>query len=192
MAPTKRFRVRQFIIITGLILTGIALSIWAAIAIVQPGPVGKIVMASGGAGGAYNELAELYKKDLERFGVEVELRPQVEGRNAFRGLMSKYKSDFKDYDDFVADIQVGFVKGGYSGSMQGSLATERAHLWRERQQNNLRSIGRLFYEPIWVFYKGAKPLKSLRELRGKKILRRNESQRVAPRGRSDAEGEQRG
>ena len=53
--------------------------------------------------------------------------------------------------------------------MQGSLASERAHLWRERQQNNLRSLGRLFYEPIWVFYKGAKPLRNLRELRGKKL-----------------------
>lgn len=169
MAPTKRIRLRQFIIITGLVLVSIAFSVWAAISLMHPGPVGKIVMASGGAGGAYNELAELYKKDLERFGVEVELRPEVEGTNTFKGLMSKYRSDFKTYDDSVSNVEVGFLKGGYAGSMQGSLATERAHLWRDRQQTQLRSLGRLFYEPIWVFHKPGKPLRSLKELRGKKV-----------------------
>jgi hypothetical protein len=169
MAPNKRSRVRQFIIITGLILTSMALAAWAVIAILNPGSAGKIILASGGAGGAYNELAGLYKKDLERFGVEVELRPQAEGIDTFKGLMSKYRSDFKRYDESLSDIQAGFVKGGFAGSLQGSLATERAHLWRERQQNNIRSLGRLFYEPIWVFYKGAGPLRSLRELRGKKL-----------------------
>jgi TRAP-type uncharacterized transport system substrate-binding protein len=160
---------RNFILITGLVLAAIVASTWAAIVILKPGPVGKIVMASGGAGGAYNELALAYKKDLERYGVDLELKPQVEGINTFKGLLPKYRSDFKTYDDANSDIEAGFLKGGFSGSMQGSLANERAHLWRERQQNNLRSLGRLFYEPIWVFYKGAKPLKNLRDLRGKKL-----------------------
>lgn len=169
MAATPEKRLRRFVVITVIILAAIVLSLWASIVALEPGPEGRIVMATGGAGGLYHELAEIYKKDLRRYGVELDLRPQVEGVNTFKGLMPKYRSDFKTYDDANADIQAGFLKGGYSGSMQGSLASERAQIWRERQVASLRSVGRLFHEPIWVFHKGPAPLRSLRDLKSRKL-----------------------
>lgn len=42
-------------------------------------------------------------------------------------------------------------------------------MWHQRQVDNIRSVGRLFYEPLWVFYKSEQPLKTLKELKGKTL-----------------------
>ena len=160
---------RKFLLLTGLGLAGLVALAWLAIMILNPGPPGRIIMASGGAGGHYHELALAYKKELERFGVTLELRSQTEGNDTLKGLFSQFKKEFKTFDESTADLQAGFLKGGFSGSMQGRLVTEREQVWRERQVANLKSVGRLFYEPMWVFHKRAAPLKSLKDLKGKKI-----------------------
>jgi hypothetical protein len=161
--------VRKLVIQTILLFALVGLAAWIVVLAAKPGPQGKIILASGGANGLYHELALAYKKELERFGVEVELRPEVEGIDTLKGLLSQFKSDFKTYDDKYADIQAGFMKGGFSGSMRGRLSSERQQMWHERQVDNLRSAGRLFYEPLWVFLKSEQQVKSLRELKGKKL-----------------------
>jgi len=161
--------VRKLLLQTFLLLAVLVLAAWIAILIVKPGPAGKIVMASGGANGLYHEMALAYKKQLERFGVELELRPDVEGVETLKGLFPQFKSDFKTYNDKNADIQAGFMKGGFSGSMRGRLASERQQMWHQRQVDNLRSAGRLFHEPLWVFVKGTQTFKSLRDLKGKTL-----------------------
>jgi len=45
-------RVRQFLMVVGSFLVGIVLALWLAIALLKPGPQGRIVMATGGAAGA--------------------------------------------------------------------------------------------------------------------------------------------
>jgi hypothetical protein len=114
-------------------------------------------------------MALAYKKELERFGVELELRPEVEGIDTLKGMLSQFKSDFSSYNDKYADIQAGFMKGGFSGSLRGRLASDRQQMWHQRQVDHLRSAGRLFYEPLWVFLKSEQPVKSLRELKGKRL-----------------------
>lgn len=54
-------------------------------------------------------------------------------------------------------------------SLHGRLATEKEQVWRQRQVDHLRSIGRMFDEPIWVFTRAGERVKSLRELKGKRI-----------------------
>ena len=66
-------------------------------------------------------------------------------------------------------IDAAFIKGGLVGSLQGRLATEKAQ-GRYAEFSQLLSVGRLFYEPIWVFTRGDLPITSLRDLKGKKIL----------------------
>jgi hypothetical protein len=53
--------------------------------------------------------------------------------------------------------------------MRGRLASEKAQ-GRYAQFSQLQSVGRLFYEPIWVFTRGDLPITSLRDLKDKKIL----------------------
>jgi hypothetical protein len=161
--------VRNFILAIAGALTALIAVLWAAITLVNPGPNGKIVIATGGSYGAFHELALRYKEDLARYGVDLELRPKVEGTDTLKALFPQFKAEFKAFDESTADIEAGFAKGGFSGSLYGRLATEREQVWHQRQIDNLRSVGRLFLEPLWVFVRANEPTKSLRELRGKRI-----------------------
>ncbi|MEI9901141.1 MAG: TAXI family TRAP transporter solute-binding subunit [Hyphomicrobium sp.] len=87
------------------------------------------------------------------------LRPAAEGFATLKGLVA-------DKPEFDA----GFVKGGLVGSMQGRLAVPRRRSGRTKQLGKLRSVGRLFYEPIWVFVRSDSEAQSLRDLKGKKVL----------------------
>lgn len=118
---------------------------------------GRIVMATGNS--PYQALAETYREDLERNGVTLELRRSVEGFNVLKSLT-----------DPASGINAGFIKGGVVGSMQGKLAGLKGKEWRKSELDKIRSVGRLFHEPVWVFTRGDLPLASLRDLRGKRLL----------------------
>jgi TRAP-type uncharacterized transport system substrate-binding protein len=130
---------------------------------------GKIVIATGGAGGAYHALAERYRKDLARYGVTLELRPKVEGVNTLMGLFPQYRSEFKQFDPAAVGINAGFIKGSFVETLHGRYATEKEQAWHQRQVEHLRSLGRMFHEPVWVVTRTGERLKSLRELKGKRV-----------------------
>lgn len=124
----------------------------------QRGAEGKIVLATGDVAN-YRELAAAYEKALDPYGVDVQLRPAVEGFQTLKGLVS-------DPPQFDA----AFIKGGLVGSMQGRLARAKAQEWQQKELGKLRSLGRLFYEPIWVFVRSDFAGQSLRDLKGKAVL----------------------
>jgi uncharacterized protein len=128
---------------------------------------GRIVLATGNT--HYQQLAETYRPELERYGVRLEFR-DIEGFATLKALV-----------DDKSEINAGFVKGGLVGSMQGRLASEKAK-GRHVEYAKLQSLGRLFYEPIWVFTRADTPLQSLRDLNGKRIMlgtRDSGSRRIA-------------
>ncbi len=152
-------KVRNFILATLAVFAGLIFAGWAAILILKPGPAGKLVLASGGADGAYNDLAIAYQKQLAKYGVDVELRPRTTGAATLRAL----------FVDEASDVDAGFIKGGVAGSLQGRLATDEERKWHDRQIEALLSVGRMFYEPIYVFYRGPQQVKALSDFKGKKI-----------------------
>jgi TRAP-type uncharacterized transport system substrate-binding protein len=117
---------------------------------------GRIVVATGNA--QYLDLAEEYRRDLERYGVKYEVKQDTEGFATLKALL-----------EAGPGINAGFIKGGLVASLRGRLASEKAQ-GRYAQYSQLLSVGRLFYEPIWVFTRGDLPIASLRDLDGKKIL----------------------
>jgi len=88
--------------------------LWGVVIHFNPGPQGKIIIATGGSEGAFHEMAERYKRDLARYGIELELRPKVEGTDTLKALFPQYKSEFRTFDESTADIEAGFAKGGFS------------------------------------------------------------------------------
>jgi len=155
----RQRKVRNFIFATLAVMAGVVFLAWAAIVIFKPGPEGKLVLASGGSEGAYNELALMYQKQLAKQGVAVELRPTTAGSSTLRGLFVDEKSD----------LEAGFIKGGVAGSLQGRMATDREREWHDRQTAALFSVGRMFYEPIYVFYRGPVQVSALSEFKGRRI-----------------------
>jgi hypothetical protein len=133
-------------LVAGLAVTGLSVVHNAQ----QLEQAGKIVLAA--ANPQYAELAARYQADLKRYGVDLEIRKDTEGFATLRALT-----------DNNSGITAGFVKGGLIGSLQGRLATEKAK-GRHEEYAQLRSLGRLFHEPIWVFTRGDMPINSLRDL----------------------------
>ena len=131
---------------------------------------GKIVIAAGNS--QYYELATRYQEDLRQYGVQVEVRRTTrikdkEGRSILRPLEGR--TTLRALADDDSGITAGFVKGSLVGSLQGRLASEKQK-GRHAEYSKLRSVGRLFYEPVWVFTRGDLPIRTLRDLKGKRIL----------------------
>ena len=152
-------RVRQFLLVVGGSIVGVVLAVWLAVVLIKPGPAGRIVMATGGAAGAYTQLADTWKRELARFGVALELRPDIQGLDTLQAVASD-----------AGEVHAGIVKGGLAGSLQGRLATASERAVHDTQAARLQSVGRLFYEPIWVFYRGPNLVKSLGEFKGRRIM----------------------
>lgn len=142
-----------------VVTTGFGVALASLLYAFQARPMvpGKIVMATGNT--PYHQLAETYRGDLERHGVTLDLKRSTEGFATLKALT-----------DPTSGINAGFVKGGVVGSMQGKLAGLKGKEWRKGELDKIRSVGRLFYEPIWVFTRGDLPIASLRDLKGKRIL----------------------
>ncbi|MBV8032174.1 MAG: C4-dicarboxylate ABC transporter substrate-binding protein [Betaproteobacteria bacterium] len=111
-----------------------------------------------GATGAYKEFGERYAQELARHGIRLELRPSAGSCENLRLL-----KDPKERVDF------GFVLGG-------SCDNERT-VDEDKGQLALYSLGSLFYEPVWIFYRAEKAkalgkegvLSNLSQLKGWKV-----------------------
>src|SRR5262249_31354159 len=67
-------------------------------------------------------------------------------------------------------IDASVIKGGLEGSLQGRLATPSEREIHDAQVGRIQSLGRLFYEPIWVFYRGPNLVRNLGEFKGRRIM----------------------
>ncbi|HXE38918.1 MAG TPA: TAXI family TRAP transporter solute-binding subunit [Azonexus sp.] len=113
---------------------------------VQPAPPSHIVITTGGESGAYYQFAQRYAAILARDGITLEVK-------ASAGSLENLERLKKD------EAQIGFVQGGVIEPKDDE----------EAEDSGLRSLGSMFYEPVWVFYRGDKVLTRLTDLRGKRI-----------------------
>ena len=122
--------------------------------LLDPTPPNKVVLATGPAQGAYAEFGKRYAEELKKFGIAVELRNTHGAAENLRLLA-----------DPKAGVDVAFVQGG---------AGERLKAAEEASDSALVSLGSLFHEPVWLFYRadsaqrllGAPTLTSLKQLEG--------------------------
>ncbi len=92
---------------------------------VEPAPPRHVVMATGGTGGAYFAFANRYREQLAAEGITLEVRPS-NGSVENIDLLTSGEAD------------IAFVQGGI-----GDPAKHTA----------LVSLGSLYYEPLWIFYR---------------------------------------
>lgn len=93
----------------------------------QPQPPKRVTLATGPAGSAYAEFGQRYARSLATNGIEVVLKPS-EGSSDNLQMLRNGTAD------------VAFVRGGSADV----VADEEA---------GLTSLGSLFYEPLWIFYR---------------------------------------
>ncbi len=123
-----------------LVLIGFALA-WFYI---QPAPPRTIVIATGPADGAYYQFATSYADFLQAQGVQLELRTTAGSLENYRLLQSD------------AQVNLAIVQGG---TVPQAL----------RRAGNMEALASLYFEPVWVFYRGKQTYADLRELSGLRI-----------------------
>ncbi|WP_201740880.1 TAXI family TRAP transporter solute-binding subunit [Rhodoferax sp. TS-BS-61-7] len=105
--------------------------LWLAYWWLDPMPPKKITLATGPAQSAYAEFGQRYAKALQASGIEVELLT-TDGSSANLELLHSGQAD------------AGFVQGGTTSPQ---AQAEDAEV--------LVTLGNLFVEPIWLFYRSA-------------------------------------
>jgi TRAP transporter TAXI family solute receptor len=136
---TRRDRLR----FTALVVVLVAVCVWFSAQYLQPAPPRHIVLASGAGFGLYHQYAERYKQALARDGVAVEERLTNGAADNMRLLL-----------DPKSGVDVAFMQGGIANADAAA---------------KVEMLASLYYEPLWVFYRDAKVLSQLNDLRGKRI-----------------------
>lgn len=101
--------------------------------VLDPTPPRKVVLATGVDQGAYAEFGKRYVQFLQQHGITVELRPTNGAAENLRLLR-----------DPASGVDIAFVQGG---------ADERDRRPADEEEDSLVSLGSLFYEPVWIFYR---------------------------------------
>ncbi len=127
-------------IVSAILLTVAVFAV--ALRFVEPAPPDTIVMSTGAIDSGYHMFAERYKEILARDGVKLELRPSAGSQQNVSRLL-----------DEQSGIEVGFLQAGSAFSVNAP---------------HLVTLGSIYYEPLWVFYRGP-TIDDFDGLRGKRI-----------------------
>jgi len=112
-----------------------------ALQFVEPAPPARIVLATGSEQGAYHAYGGAIGRVLQRYDIEVELRPSA-GSVENLALLRDGRAD------------VAFVQGG-------TVPPDA--------RDALRGIASLYYEPLWIFHRAKQPLERLSGLAGRRL-----------------------
>ncbi|HJV63042.1 MAG TPA: TAXI family TRAP transporter solute-binding subunit [Albitalea sp.] len=123
--------VRDLLVTAGpFLLVALVLLVVAYFAL-DPTPPRKVVLATGPDQGGYAEFGKRYAAALKQRGITVQLRTTQGAAENLRLLL-----------DPKSGVDLAFVQGG-AGEKARSQADAEA----------LVSLGSLFYEPVWLFYR---------------------------------------
>ena len=117
---------------------------WLAWSFVPPPLPKKLVIGAATPGSPYHEAALRYAEFFKGTGVTLEVR---ETRGSLDNL-----AQLKDVN---SGLDAAFVQGGLAKSDDSAA---------------LVSLGRISYEPVWIFQRAGTPLTRLTELKGKRVL----------------------
>lgn len=133
---------RELLMTLGPALVLVLVAVLLAMRFMPPPPPKEVSITTGGQGGGYHGFGLRYAEVLKRSGVKLDVLPSA---GSIENLERLNSPDEK--------IAIGLLQGGIGN-------TETAP--------DLRSLGRMFYEPLWVFYRGP-ALAMLHELERKRI-----------------------
>jgi len=129
-----------------LVIALLALAYW----VLDPTPPKKVVLATGTDQGAYAEFGKRYAQILKGYGITVELRATEGAAENLRLLR-----------DHTSGVDIAFVQGG-AGERLRKEADSVSAAGVDDDDAGLVSLGSLFVEPVWLFYRTASAERLLR------------------------------
>jgi uncharacterized protein len=126
------------------VLALVGFAFWAAIQFIEPPPPSHMSIATATKGSPYYALAERYQAYLAKNGVTLDIR---ETGGSFDNL--------KMLGDPGFGVGLGFLQGGIAN---------------EKSMAGLKSLGRVMYEPLWIFANVDAKIERIADLAGKRVL----------------------
>lgn len=114
-----------------------------AVHFLKPAPPTTLTILSGPDGSAFRRAADKYQTILARSGVTLKILSSEGSQDNLRQLTSP-----------DVDVDIGLVQGGLADTAE---------------TDELVSLGSLFYEPLFIFYRAPAPMARLSELKGRRI-----------------------
>lgn len=136
------FSLRDLLVTAGPTILVIALISALAYWLVDPSPPSHITISTGQENSAYEEFGKKYAKALARQHIKTTLKPSLGSQENLQRLTAT-----------GSQIDIAFVQSG---------STEQT----EAEQKGLLSLGSLFTEPVWLFYRESKNITRLPQLKG--------------------------
>lgn len=138
-----RMTLKDLLVIGVPIVALVVLAFWGAYQFVQPAPPGTLTMVTGFPEGSYQVFAARYKEVFAADNITLEIKSS---KGALENLQLLKNP--------AEHVDVGFVQTGVANAMDTT---------------GLVSLGTVFPEPLWLFYRGKKRIDSLDQLKGKRI-----------------------
>ncbi len=145
MDQPRFFDIRMRDLVTVGVPLGIVLVtlFWALAHYVEPAPPRQITISTGSESGAYYGFGKRYSEILARSGVTLNVMKSEGSAENFARIRDK-----------ASGVQVALMQGGLKG---------------DKPVDDVRSLGRAFLQPIWVFYRSPEPWVALTDLKGKRL-----------------------
>jgi TRAP transporter TAXI family solute receptor len=102
---------------------------WLAAQFIKPAPPDRLIISTGGEGGAYQRFAARYKDVLTRYGITLVEKPSA---GSTENLARLRNPEF--------EVDAAFIQGGTA---------------RPAEEDALVSLGDFYHEPLWIFYREA-------------------------------------
>jgi len=109
----------------------------------MPTPPSTVITATSQRGGGYEYMGQRYRDRLARVGVSLQLLHT--GGSV---------ENIKLLEDDKSGVKIGFAQGGISNSQQAP---------------NVMSLGRVSYQPFWIFYRGNEHLTRMQQFTNRHI-----------------------
>ena len=136
---------RDIVLVALPVLLIVIGAFWAAAQFVKPAPPDRLIISTGGEGGAYQRFAARYKEVLARYGITLVEKPSAGSTENLERLRNP-----------KFEVDVAFVQDGTA---------------RPGEEDQLVSLGDFYYEPLWIFYREAalRGADKLLDLKGKRV-----------------------
>lgn len=137
-------RIRDLLLIFVPAFLVVGAAFWATFQFVEPAPPKTISISTGGPKGAYFGYGQQYAKILKRSGITLKVVPSA---GSIQNLHRLTTTD-------EAGVNIALMQGGISN---------------QDKTAGVMSLGRIFLEPLWVFYRKDLEITKLTDLKDKRI-----------------------
>lgn len=140
-----QFALRDFFVTAGPPIILVLLICFIAYRLIDPSPPSQVTISTGQENSAYEALAKRYAKALAKHQITATLQPSLGSQENLQRL-----------NDLKSGVDIAFVQSG---------STEQVDMERK----GLISLGSLFTEPVWLFFRDTRDITQLTQLKGLNI-----------------------